>query len=258
MHKLLLMVTDAFMLERGTLPYCYFDLSGGKIGSGESVQWKINNLKDEFSNVEFEIKYYNASFCLITHSKNIFINSSTKAIPLGGIIKLNDNDLISLFSYKIRVKIFTNEAEVVTLQDDLSYLVNKVTDKTISHSEHQNSALFTYGSTDNLTLLTSEIDKSNLDPILALKTKEDSIPDLINEAAHQSEAVNYKFFNPHIESGLEYYVPSEFFSAAKEVAISEPITEKDERTQYGTLSQRKNEMKHKREEMILDPLFFIK
>lgn len=33
MHKLLLMVTNALMLERGTLPYCYFDLSGGLVGS---------------------------------------------------------------------------------------------------------------------------------------------------------------------------------------------------------------------------------
>lgn len=257
MHKLLLMVTDAFMLERGTLPYCYFDLSGGRIGSGD-VQWKINNLKNEFSNVEFEIRYYNASFCLITHSKNVFINSSTRALPLGGIIKLNDNDLISLFNYKIRAKIFTNEAEVVTLQDELSYLVNKVTDKTISHLEHKHDSLFTYANTDNLPLLMPEIDKSHLDPILALKKDEDTVSELVDGISHQAENVNYKFFNPHIESGLEYYVPTEFFSVSNDVSINEMDTKKHKLPQYGISSQRKNEMKQKQEEIILDPLFFIK
>lgn len=59
-----------------------------------------------------------------------------KALPAGGIIKLNDNDLISLCNYKIRAKIFTNEAEIVTLQDELSYLLNKQTDNTILNLEH--------------------------------------------------------------------------------------------------------------------------
>ena len=90
---------------------------------------EIDNWKNEISDIEFEIKYYNTDFCLIAHSKKLFINGTTKALPAGGIIKLNDNDLISLCNYKIRAKIFTNEAEIVTLQDELSYLLNKQTDK---------------------------------------------------------------------------------------------------------------------------------
>lgn len=258
MHKLLLIVTDAFMLERGTLPYCYFDLSGGVIGSGMNVQWKINNLKNEFSDIEFEIIYYDKNFCLIAHSKNIFINSSTRALPLGGIIRLNDNDLISLFSYKIRAKIFINEAEVVTLQDELSSLVNKGTDKTISHLEHKHGSLFAYANTKNLPLLTPEMDKSHLDPILALKKDEDIVSELVDGIPYQVESVNYKFFNPHIESGLEYYVPAEFFSVSLDISISEMDTKKHKSPQYGIPSQRRNEMKQKQEEVILDPLFFIK
>lgn len=83
MHKLLLMVTDAFMLERGTLPYCYFDLAGGLVGSASNVNWKIDNWKDEISDIEFEIKYYNADFCLIAHSNKLFINGTTSALPMG-------------------------------------------------------------------------------------------------------------------------------------------------------------------------------
>ena len=46
------------MLERGTLPYCYFDLAGGLVGSAPNVNWKIDNWKNEISDIEFEIKYY--------------------------------------------------------------------------------------------------------------------------------------------------------------------------------------------------------
>ncbi|OOF53321.1 hypothetical protein [Rodentibacter genomosp. 2] len=258
MHKLLLMVTDAFMLEKGTLPYCYFDLSGGFIGSSVDAQWKINNLKNEFSDIEFEIKYYNASFCLIAHSKNTFINSSASPLPLGGIIKLNDNDLISLFSYKIRAKIFTNEAEVVTLQDELSYLLHKVTDKTISHLDYKNDSSLPHVSTENSILLTLDIEKLTLDPVLALKADENTHSELIDGIAHQTEVIDYKFFNLHIESGLEYYAPTEFFSSSNEAPINESVAKKNELPQYGTPSLRKNEMKQKQEEIILDPLFFIK
>ena len=72
MHKLLLTITDASMLEKGTLPYCYFDFAGGLVGSAPNVSWKVNNWKNEISGIEFEVKYYNSCFCLISHSKNIF------------------------------------------------------------------------------------------------------------------------------------------------------------------------------------------
>ena len=70
------------MLERGTLPYCYFDLAGGLVGSASNVNWKIDNWKNEISDIEFEIKYYNADFCLIAHSKKLFINGTTSALPM--------------------------------------------------------------------------------------------------------------------------------------------------------------------------------
>ncbi|OOF82634.1 hypothetical protein BKG93_11060 [Rodentibacter ratti] len=254
MHKLLLMVTNAFMLERGTLPYCYFDLSGGFVGSGINTQWKINNLKNEFSNVEFEIKYYNANFCLITHSKNIFINSSTRPLSEGGIIKLNDNDLISLFNYKLRAKIFTNEAEMVTLQDELSYLINKITDKKIFHSDYRKEHSFTNIEKESSELLTLNINKSDLDPLLALKVSEDNDSGLIGGTSHQTEITDYKLFNPHIENMLESYIPTEFNTSFNEYSLNNSVTN-DVLSQSGS-SPRKKEMK--KEDVILDPLFFIK
>lgn len=52
MHKLLLTITDASMLEKGTLPYCYFDFAGGLVGSAPNVSWKVNNWKNEISGIE--------------------------------------------------------------------------------------------------------------------------------------------------------------------------------------------------------------
>ena len=115
------MVTHAFMLEKGTLPHCHFNQQGGIIGASKTANWKINNFKNEISDIEFEIKYYDADYCLIAHTSNIFINKSSYALPIGGIIRLKDNDIISLFNYEIRAKIFTNQAEIVTLQDELSF-----------------------------------------------------------------------------------------------------------------------------------------
>ena len=37
MHKLLLTITDASMLEKGTLPYCYFDFGKLIIGKMKSL-----------------------------------------------------------------------------------------------------------------------------------------------------------------------------------------------------------------------------
>lgn len=257
MHKLLLMVTDAFMLERGTRPHCYFDFSGGFIGAGSNAYWKINNSKNKFSDIEFEIKYYNASFCLIAHTKNIFINSATRPLPKGGIIKLNDNDFISLFNYKLKVKVFTNEAEVVTLQDELSYLVNKVTDKTIPYLDYWNDTYFTNSFKENDELLALKENNQSLDPLLALKVDEKAHAEIIDDACHQVQNADYKFFNPHIESGLEYYVPSEFSTSSDGLQPDNLIVKNEILQQDEVSSLSKNKAK-KTDNIILDPLFFIK
>ncbi|WP_018652924.1 hypothetical protein [Actinobacillus capsulatus] len=254
MYKLLLMVTDAFMLERGTQPYCYFDFSGGFIGAGSYVRWKINNLKNNFSDIEFEIKHYDANFCLIAHTNNIFINRATRSLPKGGIIRLNDNDLISLFNYKLRVKIFTNEADVVTLQDELSHLVNKVTDKTIPYLD-QKDTYFINSFKGNNELLTLKENSQNLDPLLALKVDEKAYTEIIDGAYHQVRSTDYKFFNPYIESGLEYYVPSEFRSSSDELQLDNLIVKNEILKQDEVSSLNKTE---KSANIILDPLFFIK
>ncbi|OOF58862.1 hypothetical protein [Rodentibacter pneumotropicus] len=255
MNKLLLMVTDSFMLERGTLPYCYFDLSGGSIGSGVIARWKINNLKNEISDIEFEIKYYNASFCLIAHSEHIFINNSTRFLPQGSIIKLNDNDLISLFNYKIRAKIFINESEVVTLQDELSYLVNKATDKTVLNlNDKYNDDTFMNRIDGNDGLLTLRPNGHSLDPLSALK-KNDVDVKLISDT-HQVTRVGYKFFNPHVETGTEYYVPSEVNMSFDEFQVDSSNLRSEIPLSKEVPSLQKSDMKQ--EDVILDPLFFIK
>ena len=47
--------------------------------------------------------------------------------------------IMILFLYviiRLELRFFTNEAEIVTLQDELSYLLNKQTDNTILNLEH--------------------------------------------------------------------------------------------------------------------------
>ncbi|OOF55437.1 hypothetical protein [Rodentibacter myodis] len=259
MHKLLLMVTDAFMLECGTLPHCYFDLLGGYVGSGINSQWKINNLKNELSSIEFEIRYYNSCFCLVAHTKNVFINASTRPLPEDGVIKLNDNDLISLFNYKIRAKVFTNEVEVVTLQDELSYLVNKPTDKLMLNLEvHRDKAHLVNVRSDDNDLLVQKANEINLDPLLALKVdEEDMNVEVVNDTSERIRVADYKFFNPNIESGLECYAPTEFSTLSYEFQpdTDNLVVENKVLSRGGISSPRKIEMK---KDTVLDPLFFIK
>ena len=259
MHKLLLMVTDAFMLERGTLPYCYFDLAGGLVGSASNVNWKIDNWKNEISDIEFEIKYYNADFCLIAHSNKLFINGTTSALPMEGIIKLNDNDLISLCNYKIRAKIFTNEAEVVTLQDELSYLLNKQTDNTILNLGHSQQCYYDFEKvTINQDLLELKANDTNLDPLLALKVDDEPSSELINAMSHQFESMEYKFFNPHIHSVLECYTPMNINESPNELVKTISTMDYEEVQNSVSTFKDKGDTKTKQVEPILDPLFFIK
>lgn len=259
MHKLLLMVTNALMLERGTLPYCYFDLSGGLVGSSSNVNWKIDNWKNEISDIEFEIKYYNTDFCLIAHSKKLFINGTTRALPAGGIIKLNDNDLISLCNYKIRAKIFTNEAEMVTLQDKLSYLLNKQTDNTILNLEYAQQYNYDFErAIINQDLLELKTNGTNLDPLLALTVDDESSTELIDAMPHQFESTEYKFFNPYIHSVLEYYTPLDVNQSQSELVKPTSTVEYEGAQNSVSTFTDKDDTKPKQVEPILDPLFFIK
>ncbi|OOF70624.1 hypothetical protein [Rodentibacter caecimuris] len=262
MHKLLLMVTHAFMLEKGTLPHCYFDESGGMVGGGVSSDWKINNLKGDFSDTEFEIKYYDNYFCLIAHTENIFINGSTQPLSLGGIIKLNDSDLISLFSYNIRVKISTNKAEVVTLQDELFHLVNKLTENNIFNSSNNQPINFQkpMGIHANGNLLTQEQKELTLDPLSALKIDPHNGEQFADIVTTSSTDLDYKFFNPHINVGLEYYEPMKSdVSSSNDKMLKNPCTNIE---QNRVLSQDNLSSSDRvdilREEVVLDPLFFIK
>ncbi|OOF76791.1 hypothetical protein BKG96_09750 [Rodentibacter caecimuris] len=258
MHRLLLMITDAFMLEKGTLPYCYFDSDGGFVGSASDISWKLDNWKNEISDIEFEIKYYNASFCLISHSEKVFINGTTQALPKGGIVKLNDNDLISLYSYKIRAKVFTNEAEVVTLQDELSHLLNKQTGNTILSLECYQYNL-NYNNKVNRELLELKVNETNLDPLLALKADEEYSLELVDASPHQTISTEgYKFFNPHINSFSEYYTPPDIISSSKVLRQTTLESIIEHELLQNTVSSSNKKVDAKQEELILDPLFFIK
>ena len=261
MHKLLLMVTHAFMLEKGTLPHCHFNQQGGIIGASKTANWKINNFKNEISDIEFEIKYYDADYCLIAHTSNIFINKSSYALPIGGIIRLKDNDIISLFNYEIRAKIFTNQAEIVTLQDELSFLVNNPSDKMVI-GEHnlklEDFSLHTKTLQNTEKLLT--LNQTELDPLLALKDS-DITEDILNLGSSYMIDSDYKFFNPNINSSLEYYDPIELniLNKKDEASVNNLYnTPQDVFASLKPVTSIKSGDREEHDEEILDPLFFIK
>ena len=178
---------------------------------------------------------------------------------MGGIIKLNDNDLISLCNYKIRAKIFTNEAEMVTLQDELSYLLNKQTDNTILNLGHSQQYHYDFEKESiNQDLLELKANDTNLDPLLALKVDDEPSSELMNAMPHQFGSTEYKFFNPHIHSVLEYYTPLDVNESPNELVKSISTIEYEKIQNSVSTLKDKDDAKSKQVEPILDPLFFIK
>lgn len=92
---------------------------------------------------------------------------------------------------------------------------------------------------------------------MALKVDEKAHAEIIDDACHQVRNAGYKFFNPHIESRLEYYVPSEFSTSSDELQPNN-LTVKNEILQQDEVSSLSENKTEKPDNIILDPLFFIK
>ena len=93
---------------------------------------------------------------------------------------------------------------------------------------------------------------------MALKVDDDSSLELIDAIPHQFEPVEYKFFNPHIHSVLEYYTPVDINESPNELVLTTSTVEYEEVQNSVSTFKDKDDTKPKQVEPILDPLFFIK
>ena len=75
---------------------------------------------------------------------------------------------------------------------------------------------------------------------------------------HQFESMEYKFFNPHIHSVLEYYTPMNINESPNELVKTISTMEYEEVQNSVSTFKDKGDTKTKQVEPILDPLFFIK
>lgn len=271
MHKLLLMVASASMLEKGTFPRHQFDKRGGLVGSAKHATWYINNLKNEIASIEFEIKFYNSDFCLLAYSHHIFINGSQKPLPKNAIIRLKDGDIIAIANYELRVKVYSHKSDNVSLQDDLYSIVKNVGTPTPLSNEYDNN----FQQIDNIQniekgddLLTLKKEQFELDPLILLEAKQEndgilmefSSPDLLAKEQY------YKIINEYIDTNIESYEPLAIHSTASEPSSNERINNENidlmnslsdmnpEQTAHPVRCGKKEPNKTN----IVDPLFFIK
>ena len=93
---------------------------------------------------------------------------------------------------------------------------------------------------------------------MALKVDDEPSSELINAMPHQFESMEYKFFNPHIHSVLEYYTPMNINESPNELVKTISTMEYEEVQNSVSTFKDKGDTKTKQVEPILDPLFFIK
>ena len=97
-----------------------------------------------------------------------------------------------------------------------------------------------------------------MDPLLALKVDKEPSLEKIGIIPYQSISnMEYKFFNPNINSVSEYYTPPNFMSTEKSIRVKmlNSDSQYDEPKDIAS-SSNKNDYA-KREEITLDPLFLL-
>ncbi|WP_131979210.1 hypothetical protein [Cricetibacter osteomyelitidis] len=265
------MVTSASMLEMGTFPRCQFDQRGGIVGSAKNADWYINNLKNEIENIEFEIRFYNGDYCLLAYSRHIFINRTTVPVPVGAVIRLKNDDIISIANYDLRVQIYTERSDNVNLQDDLYHLVKTTDAMLLSADSHQ---YMTNNLDDNVTaptgneLLTLKREQFELDPLHFLENEVADEMDMLSQIAAPDsidKAQYYKIINEYINTNIESYEPSILSEEPRVLPVEPHIpssiyhkVEIAENLTKSTALLDETENKEPAPRGILDPLFFIK
>jgi type VI secretion system protein ImpI len=100
-----LKITNTQYLEPGLSATKEFIADGGTIGSSSSSDWCLTDRKGRLESTHCRISLIDGYFCITDVSNQTYINDARMAIGWDKHARLNENDVISLGPYMIRVSI---------------------------------------------------------------------------------------------------------------------------------------------------------
>lgn len=115
-------------LEPGLLPYSRFSTQGGVIGSELNADWRLNDIHAQ----QCRILWLDDRFCIEDLCGEVFLNQSSMPVGCNLIAGLNENDEISIGSYKIRVSLGSDSSLSVDEQLSSTFNEEKLFDLTSS------------------------------------------------------------------------------------------------------------------------------
>ncbi|PSV17131.1 type VI secretion system-associated FHA domain protein TagH [Photobacterium kishitanii] len=158
-QKLLkLKITNTQYFEPGLSAIKEFFDVGGTIGSSSSSYWHLTDRKRKLASTHCLISFIDGLFCITDISNQTYINYALMPIGLNKIVRLNENDVISIGPYHIRVSI-----------DDMDSKNDKDIEDMLSDSMH----LDLFG--EEMDLMVEEYDSVIDDPLFALDKAEKKI-----------------------------------------------------------------------------------
>ncbi len=158
-QKLLkLKITNTQYFESGLSAIKEFFDVGGTIGSSSSSYWHLTDRKRKLASTHCLISFIDGLFCITDISNQTYINYALMPIGLNKIVRLNENDVISIGPYHIRVSI-----------DDMDSKNDKDIEDMLSDSMH----LDLFG--EEMDLMVEEYDSVIDDPLFALDKAEKKI-----------------------------------------------------------------------------------
>ncbi|MEC6797040.1 type VI secretion system-associated FHA domain protein TagH [Photobacterium sp. S4TG1] len=146
-----LKITNTQYLEPGLSATKEFSTNGGTIGSSVSSDWCLKDRQGKLASTHCQISFVDGCFCITDISNQTYINDARMPIGWDKHARLNENDVISLGPYLIRVSV-----------DSLFRGKDKDIGQMLSDSEHFDL----FG--DELDLIVEEKEIAIDDPLIAL------------------------------------------------------------------------------------------
>ncbi|WP_318466714.1 type VI secretion system-associated FHA domain protein TagH [Photobacterium leiognathi] len=111
-HNLLkLKITNTQLLDPGLSATKEFFAAGGSIGSSPSSYWLLTDRKKQLASTHCQISLVDGYFCITDISNQTYINDALMPLGMNKLARLNENDVISLGPYTIRVSIDDIDSE---------------------------------------------------------------------------------------------------------------------------------------------------
>ncbi|PSV08719.1 type VI secretion system-associated FHA domain protein TagH [Photobacterium kishitanii] len=149
--RLKLKITNTQYLEPGLSATKEFIAAGGTIGSSSSSDWCLKDRQGRLESTHCRISLIDGCFCITDVSNQTYINDAQMPIGWDKHARLNENDVISLGPYLIRVSIDNSFSDK---------------DKDIEHMLSDSEHLDLFG--EELDLIVEEKEFAIDDPLTAL------------------------------------------------------------------------------------------